>query len=310
MRILAGLLGLGALAFGLLWVGLVALAQGPGARALGGDVAVSGFPARFALSTTELRLQSADGRMGWQGAGVAVSAPVWDPLTMTIELPAEQALVVRGVPITLRADAAGATLGLSFGADVPIRQAALALTPVEMAALGLTHRAQSLRATLAQDTGGVQLSVETTALALDPMLRGLLDPGASLPAQLERVALDAVLSLSAPLALRGTVPRVQAIDVQAAQLRWGKIAIDATAALARDGAQTFAGTLTLRVTGWPELLALLVRVGVVGPDMVPLAQGMAAGMTDPATGILTLPLEMRASRLWLGPFGLGQLPPL
>jgi hypothetical protein len=39
--------------------------------------------------------------------------------------------------------------------------------------------------------------------------------------------------------------------------------------------------------------------------MLSMAQMMLAGMADPATGRLDLPLSLRASQVFLGPFPLG-----
>jgi hypothetical protein len=310
MRIIGTVLGLVALAFGLGWLALAASVQGPLAHAWGTDAALSGFPARLDLAMTEFRTESQDGALVWQGEALRLRALVHDPLTLAIDLPKEQMLLFQGMPVQMRSVAADAQLALDWHIDAPIKSASARLAALDIAFLGLIHRAEEVQTTLAQADGAATATITARMITPDPRLRTKLDPTGTLPAQIDLLALDAVLTLTHPLALRRAVPQVQALVLESARLDWGPIRLSASAHLSRDAGQMLNGQVQVQVTGWPDLLALLARADVVRADMVPLVQGMAAGMTDPATGVLTLPLSVRASQVALGPFVLGQLPPI
>ena len=71
-----------------------------------------------------------------------------------------------------------------------------------------------------------------------------------------------------------------------------------------------AGRVTVEVTNWNRLPAILVAAGVVKPELAPtVARGMQAlAAQTPDTSVLSLTLVMENGRMSFGPFPLGPAP--
>jgi hypothetical protein len=273
------------------------------------DVQVSGFPYRFDLRGRDVALRSGGGRIAWRAPDVTVTALSYRPHHMIGFVTGQQALVWDGLDMALDAESTRASLVLTPQTDLAIARANLVLDAPVLQGAGLTHRADTLRAALRGTGTALDVAVEGSALGLDPALTGWLDPTGALPPLVAQVGLDAALTLDVPLSFAGPRAVVQGIDLRALSLDWGDLGVVASGKLTRDGPATFGGQISLRVTGWKLVLDALGRSGVIAPEMMGMAGQMAASMTDPGSGVLTLPLAVAGSRVALGPFVLGQLPP-
>jgi hypothetical protein len=273
------------------------------------DLQMSGFPYRFDLRGRELSLRNSDDQFGWRAADVTVTALSYRPHHMIGFITGEQAVVWNGLPMVLQADSTRASLVLAPRADLAVTRANLVLDTPVLQGAGLTHTADTIRAALRADGPTLDLAIEGAALALDPVMVRWLDPAGALPPLVARVGLDAGLTLDAPLSFAGQGATLQAIDLRALSLDWGALVVQMSGNLAVDGPGTLGGQVTLRLTGWSLVLDAMARNGLVKPEMIGMAGQMAASMTDPATGVLTLPLTVSGSRVAFGPIVLGQLPP-
>lgn len=273
------------------------------------DVRLSGFPYRFDVRAREVALATQDGQHGWAAPDVTVTALSYRPHHLIGFVTGAQTLRWRGVQMGLNADATQASIVFVPGTDLALARANLVLdAPVLEAGFGAT-RADVIRAALRGADTQLDLALEGLALSPAAALVAWLDPSASLPPLIARVALDAGITLDAPVSLRGPAAQMQAIDLRALAVDWGALTLEATGTLRVDGPGTLGGQITLQVTGWPVVLDALGRSGAIAPDMLGMAGQMAASMSDPATGVLALPLSITASRVALGPFVLGRLPP-
>lgn len=277
-----------------------AVAANPDMRV--GDWQLGGFPYRFELDARDVAFVTPDGAHGWQGPRVALTALAYQPQHMIATFPAQSRLRVLGLDMDLALDEGRASVIVQPGLRLDLERANLALDRISLGALGLTHRADSLRVALDADGTALDLGIEALSITPDALI---LPKGDVLPALIARAGLDARLTLSAPVALAASSPQVSQIDLRQIVLDWGDLKLTGTGTLRPDGPGTFGGDVTLSVENWPKLLGLLTASGALDPDMLGMAQMMLAGMADPATGRLDLALSLRASQVFLGPFPLG-----
>ncbi|MFN4058153.1 MAG: DUF2125 domain-containing protein [Roseinatronobacter sp.] len=267
-----------------------------------GDWQLGGFPYRFELDAREVAFVTPDGAHGWQGPRVALTALAYKPQHLIATFPAESRLRVLGLDMDLGLGEGRASVIVQPGLRLDLDRANLALDQVALKALGLTHSADALRLALRADGAALDVALEVTAITPDALI---LPVSEVLPAMIGRFGLDAQLTLSAPVALAAPSPNLTEITLRAIVLDWGDLKLSGTGTLRPDGPGTFGGDVALSVQNWPKLLGLLTASGALEPEMLGMAQMMLAGMADPATGGLTLPLSLRASQVFLGPFPLG-----
>lgn len=317
MRLIVVTIVAAALAYALYWFGAARVARAQIAQTITatdglsvGDWSLNGFPYRFQWDATNVALKDTNGRSGWQGERVAITALSYRPNHLIATLPPVQILRLWGIDMPLENRAARASLILRPGTSLDVQRANLAIDNAALTILGSTHRADTLRAALRAQPDGVDLALEGIAITLDPPLIRLLDPAGQLPPLMAQAGFDATLTLDRPLALRGPSPRVDGITLRRIVLDWGAISIAGDGVLTPDGPETWGGSVNLRIEGWPVLLDILRQTEAISPDMFGMAQTMLANMADPATGRLNLPLSVRASQIFLGPFPIGALPRL
>jgi hypothetical protein len=91
---------------------------------------------------------------------------------------------------------------------------------------------------------------------------------------------------------------------------WGQLAATAKGVIEADGNGFAAGNVTVEVTNWDRLPAILVAAGLVKPEVAPtIARGMQAlASQTPELTVLSLTLVLQDGRMSFGPFPLGPAP--
>lgn len=283
-----------------------------------GDVSVSGFPNRFDLTVTDPSLADPERGWGWRAPFAQVFVMTWKPWHLIAALPQEQRIDTPQGPVTLRSSQLEGSL-------VVIPGTALALDRTVLSGEGLSLAGEAgwevsaAKATFAtrlmpDDAMAHEVGFDATTVTPDARFRMALSSRSDLPEQIERLHLDAVATLTAPLdrfSAQNT-PRLAQVRVRQGLLRWGDMVISATGTVQPDANGQAEGRIDLRVENWRQLVPVLVASGVitaeVSPTVIRAMELLSQQGDDPA--VLTVPLAFQSGRMSLGPLPLGPAPRL
>jgi hypothetical protein len=132
------------------------------------------------------------------------------------------------------------------------------------------------------------------------------------PEALEKLRLDAIVTLTVPLDHRAgqARPRASHVDVKEVRLVWGTLVLSGSGSIAAAADGLAEGRITLRLTNWRDAMPLAVAAGLFTAEVAPTWQNMLA-LLAAQTGTpedLDLPLIFASGRASLGPFPLGPAP--
>lgn len=277
-------------------------------RLFGTAGSVTGFPLGFSLRITAPQWHSRDTQIAWRASDLTLRAPSYQPNHITAEFPTHQILRLGAVETDVRTEQMRAMLTVSAARH--LRSAALDLQEARFSqALGITSLARSqIRLQHLDDTRyALQTEIRGVGIAVDLLDQVAL--GASPTAtMIDAFHLEATADFATALQIDAPLPEVMALDVTDARLDWGDLRLSAVGRLDRSATGFIEGSLRLQIEDWRPLLALLQHSGILPQDMAMMAAMFFASQSDPETGQLTLPLELRASQVFLGPFPVLQLP--
>lgn len=286
-------------------------------RVMAASADVAGFPNRFDLTLTDLRVGEAGGVI-WQAPFLQLFALSYKPWHLIAAFPPAQTVTLPdGTVLVVTADKLQASLVVT-----PTR--AVALDRIVMAGSGLALRAdggpgvamQTLRLATRLDpsrTDTHEIGLEVAGLRPDPGLF-VAPPDRPLPEGEASLRLDALLGFSAPLDrfAAATRPVPVLIEIKQVRLVWGEIEMQASGHLSPDAAGLAEGQIDLVLAGWDSALALAVAAGAMRPGIATtwaeLARRLAEASPDP--GRIDLPLVFANGRMRLGPLPLGPSPRL
>lgn len=163
------------------------------------------------------------------------------------------------------------------------------------------------------------LSLDTADVAPDPAflarVKAVAIPDLSpsdLPPTIDRLIGSIFVTLSAPLDRHAgeTKPYLTLVEVNQMNFAWGQLAATAKGLVEADDQGFAAGEITVEITNWDRLPAILVAAGVVKPEMAPtIARGMQAlAAQSPDLSVLSLTLKLEGGQMSFGPFPLGPAP--
>ncbi|SPH16966.1 hypothetical protein DEA8626_00480 [Defluviimonas aquaemixtae] len=323
MRALLWLVAVGALLFGGYWfVGSRTLRSGVETTldalefeglARHGELSLTGFPARFDLTVTEPEWIGRDSVFGWRAPWIRIHALSYRPHHVIAVLPEEQTLRIGREELTLatRDLSASAVFGLSPA--LPLERAqTVGVAPVLTSPRGWGLSGTELRLAIRRGEGDLEHEVGAELIA--PELTGapvrLL--GAGLPANGERLRLDAVFGLDEPLdrhiLSRGI--RIRSADIRALDLDWGTLELRGTGQIELDARGTPEGRIALSVRDWRAALDAAIGLGLVRDEIRPtLTRALEIlALTSGQPDDLSLPLTFHNGFMSLGPVPLGPAP--
>jgi len=282
------------------------LARNPMVQGVAGSV--SGFPLAFRSTLQDLEWRSRDGLRGWQADSLLLNAASYQPNRIHMRFPARQEIGLAGLTSELQTRMMEGEVTL--GADLTLRAARVTLEDADVEPALLVDRLRGADVALEHVEGSVYtLTAMANALELAPALLSQIDPDDTLPDRLERFQLATNLSFDAPLNAQGQMPGLTSLVLSDAQLDWGPLQMQAEGQLTRNAQGALDGQIALRLQDWRPFHALLVANGTLPPDAAMMAGLFLASQAEAGSNAVTLPLEMRASVLSLGPFALLRLPP-
>lgn len=288
-----------------------------GFEAAHAGLAINGFPNRFDLTASEVRLADPLAGFGWTAPFFQLLALSYRPNHVIAVWPDRQQLELPGGRVEVVSDRMQASLVVAPGTDLALDRSAFVAEAVGLAGEGgwRLDLAELRIALRAAGGSGARYDLGLAALGLvpGPGLRALLDPEGRLPATVEAVALDAELALDAPLdrhALQGRPPQLAGIVLREARAVWGGLALSASGSVAIGADGLPEGRFDIVADDWEGILALAVRAGLVAERVAPTYARALAAMDEGGGGggRLELPLVLSGGRIRLGPMILGAAP--
>lgn len=287
-------------------------------------VTVAGFPNRWDLTVEGLHLADPDAAIGWTAPFVQVFAMTWKPWHIIAAFPPESRIALPDQLVTLSAQDLKASFRAAPSTDLPLAEVRLAGSLLGLASdrgwtFGLGDFTLGLRAEPALGAAGYELGFDLAPLTPDPAFVAAVKavaipelPPSDLPETVESLWGSIYLTFSAPLDRHAgkTKPHLTRIEVNQFNLAWGKLAATAKGLVEADDQGFAAGEITVEITNWDRLPAILVAAGVVKPEMAPtIARGMQAlAAQSPDLTILSLTLKLSDGQMSFGPFPLGPAP--
>ncbi|NHB76555.1 DUF2125 domain-containing protein [Rhodobacter calidifons] len=287
-------------------------------------VTVAGFPNRFDLTVSGLRLGDPKTGLFWQAPFAQVFAMTWKPWHIIAALPPEQVLILPDEAVTITSTNLKASLRAKPATDLPLAEVRLAGDSLALASdrgwtLALGEFTLGLRAEPALGPAGYELGFDLAPLTPDPSFPAAVRaltlpdlPPADLPDAVESLWGSLYLTFSAPLDRHAGErrPLLTRVEVNQLNLAWGDLSASAKGTVEADDQGFAAGRVTVEVTNWNRLPAILVTAGLVKPELAPtIARGMQAlAAQTPDASILSLTLVMENGRMSFGPFPLGPAP--
>jgi hypothetical protein len=335
MRKLLFLLVTGTLLWSGYWfAGSTALRQGvedwfAGAAAQGlvaenSGLTVAGFPNRFDLTVEGLQLSDTKSGTSWQAPFVQVFAMTWKPWHIIAALPPEQVVTLQDEAVTVTSQDLKASLRAKPSTDLPLAEARVAGTSLALASdqgwtLSLGEFTFGLRADEALGPSGYELGFDLAPLTPDPGFVAAVKavtipdlPASDLPAVVDSLWGSVYLTFSAPLDRHAgeAKPHLTRVEINQLNLAWGQLAATAKGLVEADGNGFAAGTVTVEITNWDRLPAILVAAKAITPEFAPtVARGMQAlAAQTPEPTVLSLKLVLEDGRMSFGPFPLGPAP--
>ena len=287
-------------------------------------VTVAGFPNRFDLTIDEIRLADPVSGAGWQAPFVQVFAMTWKPWHIIVALAPEQVVTLPDQVVTVGSTDLKASLRAKPSTDLPLAEVRLAGAGVNLASdqgwtLGLGEFTLGLRDEPSLGPAGYELGFDLAPLTPDPGFLSAVKavelpdlPPSDLPEVVETLWGSISLTLSAPLDRHAgdARPHLRRVEINQFNLTWGPLSASASGVVEADPNGYAAGKVTVEVTNWDRLPAVLVAAGVIKPEVAPtVARGMQAlAAQSPDLKVLSLSLVLEDGRMSFGPFPLGPAP--
>lgn len=279
------------------------------------SLSVSGFPNRFDLTVNDLRLADPETGFGWTAPFVQVLSLSYKPWHVIAALPNLQQVQTPEQDLSVASDRLQGSIVVVPGTNLILDRVTLVGDALRITSdLGWTVGVDTLRfATKQAAPGGTmhEIGVELLGLMPDARITSALP---QLPGKLDRLHLDAVVTLTAPLDRNAGKSRPQAlqIDLKDLQLAWGPLVLTGTGSVQSGSGGLAEGRVGLTLRNWREAIPLAVAAGLITAEVAPTWQNMfallAAQSGDPAD--LDLPLVFAKGRMSLGPLPLGPAPRL
>lgn len=253
-------------------------------------LAVTGFPLRFDIKATDLRLAPPDGNFVWEAPSFRVHAASYRPNRIVAIWPDRQTLTMAGRKLDISSPdlRASATLGLSPA--LPLDQTTIGGGPVTVDA-GRDWTAGLDRLSVRAERSGRDAAVYDLFIEAEGLRPPVIDAGTGL------LRLDAQVALDAPIGLRdGTTPRLRRLSLREVRLAQGDVALTGAGDLAPDAQGYLAGRVMITADNWRGLLDLLEAAGILADRQRPFLEGALRGMAQ-GTNRIEVPVTFANGRV-------------
>jgi len=276
-------------------------------------LSVSGFPNRFDLTVTNLRLANPATGYGWTAPFVQILSLSYRPRHIIAAFAKQHQDQTPWQDLAVASDKLQGSVVFVPGTNLALDRLTVAGDGMRVTSdLGWTVGVDKLRfATRQVESNGTRHEIGLEMLGLQP------DPGVTaalpdFPETLEKLRLDAIVTLTVPLDRRAgqSYPRASHVDVKEVRLVWGTLVLSGSGSVAAAADGLAEGRIALRLTNWRDAMPLAVAAGLITAEVAPTWQNMLA-LLAAQTGTpedLDLSLIFARGRASLGPFPLGPAP--
>lgn len=304
-------------------------AAGQGLVAEKSALTVSGFPNRFDVTVEGLRLMDPATGTALEAPFLQVFAMTWKPWHVIAALSPDQTLTLPDQTVKLASEGLRASFRARPSTDLPLAAIVLETNRLKATStagwtVGTGRSVLSLSADeevsgagdapntylVSGDLAGITPDPDFMAAVKAVAIEGL--PASDLPATIDSLRANVFLTLTAPLDRHAgeARPLLTKVDVSQFALSWGQLSASAKGLVQADDQGFAAGEITVEVTNWDRLPALLVAAGAVKPEVAPTIlrgmQALAAQSED--LSVLALKLKLADGQMSFGPFPLGPAP--
>lgn len=288
------------------------MAPQQGIEAQNAGFAIAGFPNRFDLTVTEPRLTDPRSGLGWRAPFVQVFSLSYKPWHVIAAFANEQTIEAPGEEIAVASEKLQASVVFTPNAALTLDRSTLIGSGLALtSSRGWTAGARELRFATRQDPSRAnahEIGLDLLNLTPDPRVAGMIE---GLPAVIDRLHLDSVAGLSAPLdRFAGAArPELDWLEIREASMTWGGLGVFAKGDLTVS-AGVPEGQLDIRVQNWRELMPIIAASNLVKPEVLPtlerIMEVMALQSGDPT--VLEMPLVFSGGQMRLGALPLGPAP--
>ncbi|MGC1429096.1 MAG: DUF2125 domain-containing protein [Albidovulum sp.] len=278
-------------------------------------VSLDGFPSRFDLTVTEPSWQSPDGTFHWSAPRLGIYALSYRPHHVIAVLPPSQSLQIGTERLSVETTDLRGSAVFGLAPSLPIERAQAVGTGFALnSQKGWGLRAEQIRLAIRKGANATDqdLGVELIAPELSGTLLAYL--GDALPAAGQRIRLDAMLSLDAPLDrfTPKSGAQIRAADIRAFDLDWGPLGLSGSGAITVSATRQPEGQIELRIRDWRRALDVAIGLGLIRPDIAPkISRALTfLALTSGTPEDLALPLSFHNGLMSLGPVPLGPAPRL
>ncbi|MCU0829305.1 MAG: DUF2125 domain-containing protein [Tabrizicola sp.] len=286
------------------------------------SLTVAGYPNRFDLTVTDLRLSDPAGGTGWQAPFVQVFAMTWKPWHIIAALPPSQVVTLPDQEITVTSEGLRASFRAKPATDVPLAAVILESGPFKATSTaGWTTGAARAVASISADEevpgagdapNAYVLSLDLGDLTPDPAATQTILADSGLPPVIATVRILVNATTTAPLDRHAgdTNPRLATLSLRDLSVIWGDLSVSAAGDIAPDQDGYAAGRIDIAVTNWQPLVPAMVAAGAVKPELAQTVQTMLTALARDTgdENVLKLPLVLQDGRMSLGPVPLGPAP--
>ncbi|WP_185962070.1 DUF2125 domain-containing protein [Palleronia caenipelagi] len=325
MRVLIAIVVIAALAWSGYWfIGARALDKGlrsgiEAARAQGMQIEteqlrVTGFPNRFDTMIDDPQIATADGRFGWAGPFLQIFALSYRPNEVIVALPDTHTVTTPSGLYEVTAPGAKASAQFRLKKTLPLDHAQLVAENVTLTREGKSlSMARLLAATRVPEGAGPEvqnIGISVDDLAISAEIAPDLPDAARI---VDGLRLDATVGLTGPLdrnAIEVAPVAIRSIDLTELKVDWAGIGMSATGNLSVDARGIPTGPVEVSLANWPSAIDLIIDAGLIPAERADAVRQALSLMALMGGGkrALTVPLDLREGRVFLGPLPIGMAP--
>lgn len=278
--------------------------QADGAAVQWSDLSVQGFPNRFDLTISDPVIGSAD-TVQWRADFFQMLTLSYAPYHLIAVWPDSQTLILPQQTLTLTNQKARASVRFRPVPALPLDHIELVVDQGNLSStLGWVvgfDQARFATRPRPDITNAHEIGLDISGLRPPATLRTAINADEPLPETVGTIHADITLQPDIPLdrhSFSGDGPHITRLEIADIRLEWGSIRVEARGSLTRNILGKGEGTITLRLTDWRGLFALLQASGAVDTvSLNTLTRGLEVLETlDPDPAILDLPITFVGER--------------
>jgi hypothetical protein len=311
-----------------LWAGVWWYASGTALRGVQGwldanasvvqaqDVSVAGFPNRIDLTLDNLTLQH--DQLAWRTPFVQLFAMTWKPWQFIAVLSpgsqlqtATQTITLDGTKMRGSATVAPTPATTPQLVETIAEGHALVLSSTQGWRIDIDTLVGALRVTDAADKNDHRLGLNINKVTFDAATTRMITDAGLQPA-LDRIFLDAVLTLTGPIDQQtlAAPPNITRVSISELQITWGQSSAKLTGEVTSDSEGLAQGAIKVEVKAWRKLLLLAQATSALSRDQSEiLVRGLEELASDDAEN-LQFTLTFQNGLTYLGAVPLGLAPSL